>query len=154
MPDLLVKLYDLPPERPALPDGVTIRPVNAAEVTIATAWVAETFSRGWADEFTVGAMATPVSSLIAVEDRTIIGFVCHDVSAIGLFGPTGVGTSARGRGIGKALLFAALDAMKAKGHAYAVIGWAGPVDFYADAVGATIIEGSECRYQGVLIKDV
>ncbi len=30
-----------------------------------------------------------------------------------------------------------------KGYAYAVIGWAGPTEFYEKTVGATIIEGSE-----------
>jgi hypothetical protein len=33
--------------------------------------------------------------------------------------------------------------MKAEGYAYAVIGWAGPQEFYARLVGATVIEGSE-----------
>ena len=82
----------------------------------------------------------------------MIGFVCYDVSAIGLFGPTGVDKTQRGRGLGAALLFAALDAMKAKGHAYAIIGWVGPAEFYEKLVGATLIEGSEDRYKGQLIQ--
>ena len=49
----------------------------------------------------------------------------------------------RGRGIGKALVLAALHAMRAEGYAYAIIGWASSVDFYRKAVGATVIEGSE-----------
>lgn len=153
MPDLLVKLYDLPAERPALPTGISIRPVMPAEISKVSTWIEQTFSRGWADEFERGAHASPVGALIAVEDRRVLGFACHDASAIGLFGPTGVDKNARGKGLGAALLFAALDAMIAKGHAYAVIGWAGPVDFYARLVGATVIEGSETRYEGKLIRD-
>lgn len=152
MPDLLVKLYDLPNERPSLPQGVTMRPVQAAEISMVRDFVEENFSRGWADEFERGAHASPATSIIVLENRKVIGFVCYDVSAIGLFGPTGVHKSQRGRGLGVALLFAALDAMIAKGHAYAVIGWAGPVEFYEKHVGATIIEGSERRYSGKLIQ--
>jgi len=152
MTDLLVKLYDLPSERPSLPKGVTMRPVMAAEVSMVRDWIEENFSLGWADEFLKGAYAKTTSSIIAIEDRKVIGFVCYDVSAIGMFGPTGVDKSARGRGLGAALLFAALDAMVAKGHVYATIGWAGPVEFYEKLVGATVIEGSKKRYSGKLIQ--
>ena len=152
MPDLLVKLYDLPSERPSLPNGVTMRPVMAAEVSMVRDWIEENFSRGWADEFLKGAYAETTSSIIALEDRKVIGFVCYDVSAIGMFGPTGVDKSARGRGLGAALLFAALEAMVAKGHVYATIGWVGPIEFYEKLVGATVIEGSEKRYSGKLIQ--
>lgn len=152
MPDLLVKLYDLPSHRPALPDGVCIRPVEAAELSIARDWIEKSFSRGWADEFERGAHASPVGSLIAVSRQKIIGFVCYDVTTLGLFGPTGTDKAHRGKNIGKALLFAALDAMKAKGHAYAVIGWAGPVEFYENTVKATVIKGSEARYENHLLK--
>lgn len=152
MPDLLVKLYDLPVDRPALDATISVRPVMAAEISTAITWIERAFSRGWADEFAVGAYASPARSIIAVEDRQIIGFVCHDVSALGLFGPTGVDVDHRGRGLGTALLLAALDAMKARGHAYAVIGWAGPVKFYENLVGATVITGSEARYKGKLLK--
>ena len=53
---------------------------------------------------------------------------------------TPIGASA---GIGRALLLAALHAMRAEGYAYAIIGWASSVEFYRKAVGATVIEGSE-----------
>jgi hypothetical protein len=45
-------------------------------------------------------------------------------------------------GIGTALLLLTLDAMAAEGYAYAIIGAAGPADFYARAVGAVPIAGS------------
>ena len=47
------------------------------------------------------------------------------------------------RGIGTALLLTALHAMWDENYAYAVIGWAGPVDWYAERVGATLIPDSE-----------
>ena len=49
----------------------------------------------------------------------------------------------RGRGVGRALLLAALHAMHAEGYAYAIIGWASSIDFYKRAVGAVVIDGSE-----------
>jgi predicted N-acetyltransferase YhbS len=62
-----------------------------------------------------------------------------------------VDEKARGTGLGKALLLAALRAMAADGYAYAVIGGAGPVDFYVKTVGAIPIEGSEPGlYRGML----
>lgn len=153
MPDLLVKLYALPADRPTVPEDVTVRPVMAAEISIVRDWIEKMFSRGWADEFERGAHASPVGSLVAVKNRKVVGFSCFDATALGLFGPTGVDPSERGRGLGEALLFAALDGMKAKGYAYAVIGWAGPVDFYERCVGASVITGSDVRYKEILIKN-
>ncbi|MEB0161092.1 hypothetical protein, partial [Pseudomonas sp. AH2 (2023)] len=52
-----------------------------------------------------------------------------------------------------ALFYHTLAAMKAHGYAYAVIGSAGPVDFYANAVGAIAITSSADGndvYQGML----
>lgn len=48
----------------------------------------------------------------------------------------------RGKGIGEALLIESLAAMRATGYAYAIIGGAGPTQFYARAVGAVEIPGS------------
>ena len=57
----------------------------------------------------------------------------------------------RGRGIGKALLLAALNAMRESGYAYAIIGGVGPAEFYEKAVGAVLIEGSSPGiYRGLL----
>ena len=60
-----------------------------------------------------------------------------------MFGPVGVRADYQGRGIGKALLLTCLHAMAVEGYAYAVIAGAGPTEFYAKVVGATVIEGSE-----------
>ena len=54
-------------------------------------------------------------------------------------------------GSGGAGLFAALHAQKAQGYAYAIIGGVGPAEFYARAVGAVLIEGSQPGiYDGLL----
>ena len=86
-----------------------------------------------------------------MEGGALVGFACYDATIRGFFGPTGVHEAQRGRGLGKALLFAALHTMWEVGYAYAVIGSAGPTEFYAKAVGATPIEGSTPGiYRGLL----
>ncbi|MEM8797062.1 MAG: GNAT family N-acetyltransferase [Pseudomonadota bacterium] len=146
MPDLLVKLYDRPQKRVDLPDGIIIRPVRPHEISYVAKTVGEVFADFWADEFTRGAQMTPIGSLIAVDDGKVAGFACFDCSGPGFFGPTGVLEAWRGRGIGAALLQAALDGLAAKGYAYAIIGAAGPVEYYERLAGATVIEDSDKRY--------
>jgi GNAT superfamily N-acetyltransferase len=73
----------------------------------------------------------------------LIGFACYDVASRGMFGPTGVLESFRGRGIGTALLLTCLHSMTTEKYAYAIIHQVGPIEFYAQAVGATLIEGSD-----------
>ena len=80
---------------------------------------------------------------LPLASHTLIGFACYEATCRNFFGPELVHPGARGRGVGKALLLAALHAMRAEGYAYAIIGWASSVDFYRKAVGATVIEGSE-----------
>ena len=60
-----------------------------------------------------------------------------------MFGPIGVREDRQDNRIGTALLLTCLHRMAADGYGYAVTGWAGPVEWYARTVGATIIEGSE-----------
>ena len=57
----------------------------------------------------------------------------------------------RGQGIGKSLLIKCLEAMKQMGYGYAIIGGAGPIEFYEKAVQAEVIEGSiPGIYEGIL----
>ena len=154
MPDLLVNLHSAKfaalAARPPV-EGVTIRPALAPEMALVVDWVRTHFSKNWASEVTVAFARQPIACLIAVFEGRLIGFACHDIVARGFFGPTGVHPDARGKGVGVALLAAALSALKAGGHAYAVIGDAGPVDFYAGAVGAIPIPADDKGvYEGML----
>ena len=153
--DMLVKLYALPDSRPAydrlLGAGIVMRRALAPEKHKVTAWVRETFSEAWASEVEVAFSRQPVSCFIAVQQKKVVGFACHDATCPNFFGPTGVDPNARKSGIGKALLFACLEDMKHQGFGYAIIGGVGPADFYSKAVGAVAIEGSEPGiYQGLL----
>ena len=73
----------------------------------------------------------------------IVGFAVYECSRRGYFGPTGVREDLRGRGLGAALLFRCLEAMREMGYAYAVIGGVGPQAFYEKVCGAFVIPGSE-----------
>lgn len=151
MPDMLVPLYALPFDRVDPPAGIDIRPALAPETHLVTGFARRLFSEGWASECATGMAAVPATVMIAVEHGRLAGFACHDVTARGFFGPTGVDPEFRGRGVGTALLRASLLAMRQAGYGYAVIGGAGPVDFYAAQCGAIEIPGSgEGIYKGML----
>jgi hypothetical protein len=73
----------------------------------------------------------------------VIGFAGYECTRKGFFGPTGVIEAERGIGIGTALLIASLWGLRELGYVYAVIGSAGPTDFYERVVGAIVIPDSE-----------
>lgn len=154
MPDMLVKLYDLP-KAPSMEkleaEGIDILRAMAPNKHMVVEWVREKFGDGWASECDVAFAAQPIGCFVAVKDRKIIGFACHDATNKDFFGPTGVDTDWRGRSIGTHLLFACLQSMREAGYAYAIIGGAGPTEFYAKTVGAVPIEGSSPGiYRGML----
>jgi hypothetical protein len=168
MPDMLVKLYNLPPitldNLTAL--GIEIRQAWPSEKRPIAEWVGRHFNPVWAAECEAALEQRPVTCYIAIqkEQRTapvadpydlpkenLLGFACYDTTHKGMFGPTGVHENYRKYGIGKALLLTCLHAMAAETYAYAIIGWVGPAEFYAKVVGATIIDGSEPGiYRGLL----
>jgi GNAT superfamily N-acetyltransferase len=146
MPDMLVKLYELPALEPEISrlivDNIVIRRARSYEKSLVIAWVRQKFSVEWADECDVAFGLQPISCFIATESGQIIGFACYHCTAKDYFGPTGVDESKRGHGIGRVLLLACLHALLADGYAYAIIGGVGPAEFYSRTVGATIIDGS------------
>jgi GNAT superfamily N-acetyltransferase len=147
MPDMLVKLFDLPEVTPcctALADqGIVIRQAMAYEKSLVVDWVGTTFGPGWASETDVAFANLPISCYIATENSKVIGFACYESTCRDYFGPTGVSEECRGKGIGKALFLSCLHAMAAIGYAYAIIGGAGPTEFYRKVAGAVEIEGSK-----------
>ncbi len=151
--DILVKLYALPPLDlgPVEAAGVTVRRALSPERHVVVDWVADQFERTWASEVDVAMGQQPPTCHVAVEGGSLVGFACFDATARGLFGPTGVSDTARGRGIGASLLLASLHAMHEQGYAYAVIGAAGPIRFYQRVVGGLVIPDSwPGLYEGML----
>jgi GNAT superfamily N-acetyltransferase len=161
MPDMLVKLYELPEFVSLLPAlneaGIELRRALPPEKHLIVEWVKSVFNPHWASECEAALARQPVSCMIAVESDPaggpgkMVGFSCYEATSKGFFGPTGVDPSVRGKGVGKVLLLAALHGLRAEGYAYGIIGGAGPVDFYAKLVGAIEIPGSSPGiYRGML----
>lgn len=159
MPDMLVKLYDLPALEPIRQEmkeqKITVRPGLAPEKHIVLAWIEKTFGPGWASEADVAFANHPVTCLVAIDEekQQIAGFACYEATIRNFFGPVGVDPEYRKKGIGKALFIESLYGLKQLGYGYCVIGGAGPVDFYTQTAGAIVIEDSMPGvYRGLLKK--
>ncbi|WP_320411439.1 GNAT family N-acetyltransferase [Candidatus Contendibacter odensensis] len=143
---MLVKLYDLPEKAPVLhrmaAQNIVIRPPTVWDQRMLVQWVKRHFGHGWVPECEYAFRTLPPSCFIAVREQALLGFACYDCTAKNFFGPTGVAESARGNGIGTALLLTALARMRTDGYGYAIIGGVGPTAFYTQTVGACVIEGS------------
>ena len=143
MADLLVNLLRLPAFDSTAEEGFLVRRAQPFEITPVRRFVETNFSRGWADEISVGFAHQPITVFVATIDRELAGFAAYECTRRGFFGPTGVVPEAQGKGIGKALLLASLYALRELGYVYAIIGAAGPVRFYQKTVGAIVIPDSE-----------
>jgi GNAT superfamily N-acetyltransferase len=143
MPDMLVDLLKLPSLGRLNDEGVNLRRAQPFELTPVRAFIEKSFSLAWADEISVGFANKPVSVVIATRDGRVIGFAGYECTRKAFFGPTGVIESERGTGIGTALLIASLWGLRELGYVYAIIGRAGPKDFYERAVGAIVIPDSD-----------
>ena len=146
MPDMLVNLLKLPPLEAELSAmrgaGVVVRRARAFEVGAVRAFAEENFSAEWADEISVGYANKPVTIFVATRGGRLVGFAAYECTCRAFFGPTGVVEAERGRGVGRALLVASLWGLRELGYAYGVVGGVGPAEFYARAVGATLIADS------------
>jgi len=154
--DMLVRLYDLPALEPLLTEvrqqGLLIRRADPWERTPLLAFVRAQFSQAWADEISAGLSRQPFSVFVAEDHGELVGFAAYHCTRLNYFGPEGVREDYRGRGLGRALLLCCLGAMGEEGYGYAVIGAAGPQEFYHRACGATPIEGSCPGVYGSLLR--
>jgi predicted N-acetyltransferase YhbS len=147
MPDLLVNLLKLPPLEPELSSlaatQIVVRRAQPFEISQVLDFIEREFQVSWADEVSVGFANKPVSVFIATSEKAIVGFAAYECTRRGFFGPTGVSESARGNGVGKALLLSCLWGLREMGYVYGIIGHAGPIEFYEQAVGAIVIPDSD-----------
>ncbi len=153
--DLLVKLYEIIDidENKFLKDNtIIIKRAIAPEKKTILDWVEKNFSKGWASEADVALSKTPATCFIAIKNNQIIGFACYDATAKGFFGPIGVLETERKSGVGKLLLIKTLKQMYYDGYGYAIIGWAGPVEFFKKTVNAIEIPQSEPSIYKDMIK--
>jgi len=141
---MLVNLYQLPETaelyKKVEASGIRlVRALSPDEHRIAD-FIRSAFGENWVSETRAALTNHPTTCFIAIKDHEVIGFADYDATAKGYFGPTGVLKSERGQGIGAALLLKCLEAMREDGYGYAIIGSAGPMDFYAKCCGARVIE--------------
>lgn len=158
MPDMLVRLYDLPDatahDARAAAAGIAIRRMEAWDRDALRRFVSEHFGDGWAAESEMAfSNGHPITGFVAMQGGRIAGFAVYESSRRGFFGPTGVREDRRGKGAGAALLFRCLTGMRDLGYAYAIIGGVGPAAFYEKVCGARIIEGSDRSIFGDLYQE-
>ncbi|GLC89924.1 GNAT family N-acetyltransferase [Lysinibacillus piscis] len=127
---------------PHIPTSTIIfRKVEQSDATSLKSFVQREFGSGWLEAIEMGFLQENIPIFIAVEEQEIVGFACFDVvrRKKGLFGPMGTSLTNRVQGIGYTLLHLCLNEMKKIGYEYAVIGEAGPLEFYEKACGAIAI---------------
>ncbi len=153
---MLVNLLKLPALDPFLTElsntGINIRRAQPFELTPVHEFIENNFSVAWADEISTGFAHQPITVYLATRERRVIGFAGFECTRRAFFGPTGVAEKKRGRGIGKALLIASLIGLRELGYVYGIIGRAGPVEFYQEAVGAIVIPDSDEGIYSDLLK--
>lgn len=119
-----------------------IRKVTYEDKEKLLSFVESQFSKEWS--FTIeGAFSSREPSVYLALDSSeeIIGFAAYDVyqNRKGYFGPMGVSLSNRIGGVGFSLLHHCLKEMHKIGYEYAVLGGAGPIEFYEKACNAVVI---------------
>jgi GNAT superfamily N-acetyltransferase len=126
-------------EASPLPEGINIRRATrddkpAIELLISTHWPP------WWGEVSQTLANEPATLFLAWQGENLLGFAAHDANnrSTGWFGPMGTAPEARGKGLGVALLHAALEDMHQSGHQRATIPWVGPVEFYERHAGARL----------------
>lgn len=121
----------------------TVRKANSSDFEKLARFVNEEFGERWLHSVEYG-FRTYKENLpiyIAEQQEVIVGFACYDVvrGKKGLFGPMGTAKQNRVKGVGKELLHHCLYHMKQDGYEYAIIGQAGPIEFYERNCNARLI---------------
>lgn len=142
-PDMICPLFEIPDYSDLVKklesEGIRLTRPKPWKHTAFMESMVKNFGQGWADEADRGFKNDPVSIIIAMDGDEIIGFAAYEATARCYFGPTGVLESYRGRGIGKALFFKAMEGLRDMGYVYGIIGSPGPVDFYSKAMKGLLL---------------
>ncbi|RAT07287.1 acetyltransferase [Bacillus cereus] len=121
----------------------TARKANSSDFGKLVSFVSEEFGERWLHSIEYGfrTYKENVPIYIAEQEEVIVGFACYDVvrGKKGLFGPMGTAKQNRVKGVGKQLLHCSLHSMKQEGYEYAIIGQAGPIEFYERICDARLI---------------
>ncbi|MHC4064105.1 MAG: GNAT family N-acetyltransferase [Planctomycetota bacterium] len=131
-------------ERRLAAEGIAVRRASVADELLLDGFFDEHFGRDWRLEAGLALHNDPAGLHLALADGRIIAFSAHSTQnrEWGFFGPMGTAPQARGRGLGRVLLWRCLNDLGAAGHKTAVIPWVGPIAFYSHYAG--------CRVERVL----
>lgn len=130
-----------------LQKGIVIRRAQADEVAATADMALAHFSDAWRYEVSDTINYAPIPLFIALHEGRVVGFAAYDVGGPTRFGPTGTDPHYREQGIGAALLKLCLRDIRDRGDRIAEIGWAGPIGFYARAVGARLGRAYWCFHK-------
>ncbi len=125
-------------------DGqVEIRFVDIKEKDALLSWSQRHFGENWSETLRCAfqSPAPHIPILKAKMGGEMVGFAAYDVymNKKGVFGPMGILPTARHQGVGRKLLYAALQSMKEKRYMYVVLKEAGPIEFYEQTCNAKLI---------------
>ncbi|HDR3344263.1 TPA: GNAT family N-acetyltransferase [Bacillus cereus] len=120
-----------------------VRRVSPSDFDKLSRFVVDEFGERWLQSVDYGFRTynEKLPIYIAQQEEVIVGFACYDVvrGKKGLFGPMGIAKQNRVKGVGKELLHHCLYNMKQDGYEYAIIGQAGPIEFYERNCNARLI---------------
>ncbi|HDR7794646.1 TPA: GNAT family N-acetyltransferase [Bacillus luti] len=120
-----------------------VRRTNFSDLEKLSRFVTAEFGERWLHSIDYGfrTYKEKLPIYIAEQEEVIVGFACYDVvrGKKGLFGPMGTAKQNRVKGVGKQLLHLCLHSMKQDGYEYAIIGQAGPIEFYERNCDARLI---------------
>ncbi|WP_285396788.1 GNAT family N-acetyltransferase [Lysinibacillus sp. fls2-241-R2A-57] len=122
--------------------STNIRRVNRDDKDKLIQFVESHFSQEWSETIKCAFLSATPSIYIAFDNNgDLVGFAAFDVyqNKKCYFGPMGVAKSNRVKGIGYSLLHHCLKDMHEIGYEYAIIGGAGPIEFYEKACHAVVI---------------
>src|SRR4030042_2668876 len=103
MPDMLVRLYDLPDASAAYQRvqeaGVMVRRADPWDRERYRRFVEEAFGTLWAVEADLAYHHSPITAFLAEKEQRVVGVAAYECTRRGFFGPTGVEQRQRRRGM-------------------------------------------------------
>lgn len=126
-------------ERPQSHPQVHVELVSALDES-QRKFITTEFGRSIAWEIEQGALGERSLVRMAVSHGVNLGFTACEINNAGLgtFGPQGVASAARGKGIGALLLRHSLADLREMGYSKARIPWVSSTDYYARSCGASV----------------
>lgn len=117
-------------------------------------FVKDNFSNQLATEVKAAVYQPNPKCFVALYEKEIIGFIVYDATAKGFCCPMGLRKDYRNKGLGKNLLFLALQAMYFDGYGYAIIG-GGVIHerFFKETCNAILIKNDNRIYSRLITKE-